>query len=246
MHPEHGDGKLVNAMNATVEMEPAPILDRLKATPALDGLTQAQLEEIANSSEVVRFPRGTLVVKEGDKTIGMYAVLSGSVRTYLSAKSTARTQMSPREVTISVDRPGSFIGDVAIVDNRARPVSVATVEDTELLLVSRDLLIRLLRANPSFALSMAASVARRYRDTANALRVIAFNNVYERVLALLRQNTVWEGSTQIVTGQWTHQAIAGLVGCSRGMVSRIVRDLMVDGYLDKKDGRFVILKALPD
>ena len=49
----------------------------------------------------------------------------------------------------------------------------------------------------------------------------------------------------MVNVRLTHQDIARMVGSSREMVSRILRDLQIDGYIDNDHKNVVILKDLP-
>lgn len=54
-----------------------------------------------------------------------------------------------------------------------------------------------------------------------------------------------EGGRLIVPEVMSQQAIANLVGASREMVSRILKDLRVGGYLGLDGRRIVILKKPP-
>jgi CRP/FNR family cyclic AMP-dependent transcriptional regulator len=43
----------------------------------------------------------------------------------------------------------------------------------------------------------------------------------------------------------THQRIASIVGASREMVSRIMKDLETGGYVRREGRRYLILRDLP-
>jgi CRP/FNR family transcriptional regulator, cyclic AMP receptor protein len=43
----------------------------------------------------------------------------------------------------------------------------------------------------------------------------------------------------------THQDMANRLGCSREMVSRLMKDLESGGYLTANNGRLTLLLALP-
>ena len=48
-----------------------------------------------------------------------------------------------------------------------------------------------------------------------------------------------------IAERMTHLAIAGRVGASREMVSRLLKDLERGGYLGVQDNRVVLFKKLP-
>ena len=51
--------------------------------------------------------------------------------------------------------------------------------------------------------------------------------------------------TQRVVERLTHQEMANRLGCSREMVSRLMKDLERGGYLVVEGSQFVLVKPLP-
>jgi CRP/FNR family cyclic AMP-dependent transcriptional regulator len=49
----------------------------------------------------------------------------------------------------------------------------------------------------------------------------------------------------VIAQRLTHQDIASIVGASREMVSRIMKDLTIGGYITVKDKKIVINDRLP-
>ena len=54
-----------------------------------------------------------------------------------------------------------------------------------------------------------------------------------------------EDGTRRVSERLTHQEMANRLGCSREMVSRLMKDLERGGYLQVQDSQFVLVKPLP-
>ena len=82
---------------------------------------------------------------------------------------------------------------------------------------------------------------RRARAATLSTKQLALNDVYGRLKALLETTTAT--SDEILL---THQAMAQRLGCSREMVSKLVKDLELGGYLERvANGRYRRLKALP-
>ncbi len=51
--------------------------------------------------------------------------------------------------------------------------------------------------------------------------------------------------TPSIAERLTHQALASEIGCSREMVSRLLKDLETGGYLAVRERRLTILRSLP-
>ena len=82
---------------------------------------------------------------------------------------------------------------------------------------------------------------RRARAATLSTKQLALNDVYGRLKSLVDEST---GDGRHL--ELTHQAIAQRLGCSREMVSKLVKDLELGGYLRRvAAGEYQRLKALP-
>jgi len=89
---------------------------------------------------------------------------------------------------------------------------------------------------------MMKALVRRIRVLTNSVRDLALLDVYGRVANLLQQGAA---SDKDQTLKLTHQEIAERVGSSREMVSRIMRELALGGYIEQTTGTIVVRKPLP-
>ena len=75
---------------------------------------------------------------------------------------------------------------------------------------------------------------------------LALNDVYGRLVQVLSGLAVEQpGGTRLIEERLTHQALAHRLGCSREMVSRLMKDLEHGDYVEARDGRLVLLRPLP-
>ncbi len=75
---------------------------------------------------------------------------------------------------------------------------------------------------------------------------MALNDVYGRLVLLLNSLAeVRPDGTRGIAERLTQQEIANRLGCSREMVSRLMKDLEVGGYL-RGNGGITLLKPLPE
>ena len=99
---------------------------------------------------------------------------------------------------------------------------------------------------PEFALELLSKVINRLRLTTTSARNLAFIDVYGRLTSvLLALAKPQEDGTLRIEERITHQEIASRAGCSREMVSRILKDLETGGYVRVEERRIVIEKKLP-
>jgi CRP/FNR family cyclic AMP-dependent transcriptional regulator len=75
---------------------------------------------------------------------------------------------------------------------------------------------------------------------------MALLDVYSRLKRLLEDRSEPQADgTRSFAERLTHQAIASEIGCSREMVSRLLKDLESGGYVTGGRGQLIIRNALP-
>ena len=78
------------------------------------------------------------------------------------------------------------------------------------------------------------------------MRQLALHDVYGRLkLLLVSLATVQPDGSLQVGERLTHQEMANRLGCSREMVSRLMKDLERGGYVQVHDNRYRLVKPLP-
>ena len=210
----------------------------LASTP--DPLTElpAPLRTLASRGVPQRYRKGTLLIQEGDLSDTLYIVLAGRVKAF-------STDDRDREIVYGVYGPGDYLGEMSL-DGGPRSASVITLEATSCILITRQTLRDHIAANPEFAFELLARVIHRARMATQSARSMALLDVYGRVAALLNELAVKQtDGTRVIEHCPTHKEIASRVGCSREMVSRLMKDLAVGGYLVAEPGRAVLARPLP-
>jgi CRP/FNR family cyclic AMP-dependent transcriptional regulator len=83
------------------------------------------------------------------------------------------------------------------------------------------------------------------RALTSNVKSLALLDVYGRVARTLLDLAENVDGQMIIVQKLTHQDIADMVGASREMVSRILKDLVSGGYITIKNKRFTINEKLP-
>ena len=210
----------------------------LENVPLFCGLSDAELAEIEQHGSVKTFRKNAIVINQGDETSSLYIILSGSVKVFISSE-------DGREVVLNHQRAGDYFGDLSLIDRQPRAASVMTTEPSRFMIISRDDFMRCLRNNPEIALNLIKPLTSRIRVLAQNVSNLALLDVYGRVAHTLLQQAHEENGQQ-VTDRLTQQEIADMVGASRAMVSRILKDLKAGGYISIDKKRIIVHQKLPD
>ena len=216
----------------------------MRATPSTEAdyavIPQPRLRALAQRGTVRRYRKNTVVMEEGDRGDLMLIVLAGRLRAY------SVSQHADREVTYGVYGAGDLVGEMSL-DGGARSASVMTLEATICSVVTRETVRNYIADEPEFAFDLIARVIERARRATHTARSLALTDAYGRLSELLTGLAVLQADgTKIVQERLTHQEIANRIGCSREMVSRLMKDLTTGRYLSQSSGRRVlILKTLP-
>ncbi len=196
------------------------------------------LRELARRGVAKRLRKGQLLIEEGDSGDALYIITKGRLRAFGSSD-------SGREITYATYGVGEYLGEMSL-DGGPRSASVQALEDGECVQITRETLLRHLAEHPAFALDLIAKVIRRARAATLSAKQMALNDVYGRLVLLL--NSLAEArpdGTRGIAERLTQQEIANRLGCSREMVSRLMKDLEVGGYL-RGNGGITLLKPLPE
>ena len=202
------------------------------------GLPREKLEMLQRCAQSRSYPRGAVVVSQGDDAHGMFVVRSGSLRDFLMHE-------NGRELTLSHHGAGDYFGELALLDEAPRSASVMTLEPCELLYIGRSDFLTMLRASPDSMGALLRNLVARIRTLTRNVHAFALEDVFGRIHRLFDTVATPEGEHWVVEPRLTQQEIANLVGASREMVNRIVRDLVAGGYIANERNRIVIRRKLP-
>jgi len=208
-----------------------------KTPPSPDILDDALLREMARRGGVRSWAPNTVLVTEEDRSDALYIILTGRVKAYGSAD-------DGREVVYATQGPGEYFGEMTL-DGGPRSASVITLEATSCAVVPGPEVRDFLAGNPDFALHLIRKLIRLARASTEHVKSLALEDVYGRVVRLLKKSAREEGGQLMLPEKLTQQDIAERVGSSREMVSRVFKPLFEGGYVEMRAGRIAILKKLP-
>lgn len=196
------------------------------------------LRALARRGEIRHYRKHTLLIEEGDRGDTLYLILAGRLRSYSSGD-------KGREITYGIYGPGEYLGEMSL-DGGPRSANVVTLDDCSCVVITRTTLRQHIAEHPEFAFELIAKLIRRARAATLSAKQLALNDVYGRLVQVLSGLAVEQpGGTRLIEERLTHQALAHRLGCSREMVSRLMKDLEHGAYVEARDGRLVLLRPLP-
>ena len=223
-------------MDLTAPTLRTPLPAALAAVPP--GLMSESLLALAERGEIRRYRKGTLLIQEGDQGDTLFIILSGRLRAFSAGD-------NDREITYGAYGAGEYIGEMSL-DGGPRSASVITLEASVCAVVGRRTLERYIAEHPGFAFELLSKVIRRARVATLNARQLALNDVYGRLKLLLGALAVPQPDGSLrVAERLTHQDMSNRLGCSRELVSRLMKDLERGGYVAVQAARIVLCKPLP-
>ncbi len=174
----------------------------MKPRPA-EVLPQSLLEAIAAVATVRSFPKGAIVVNEGDETDSLYVLLSGKARVFVA-------DAEGHEAQLNQIGAGVFFGEVTL-DGGLRSASVMALEECRCAVIKRAELDAFVARNPAFALHLVQKLASRVRALTENVRSLALMDVYGRVARLLLELAEEREGRQVIEGPLTQKVTVPLL-----------------------------------
>lgn len=209
----------------------------LENVPLFSGLPKEALAEIEQHGSVKSYKKHVIVINQDDETYSLYVILKGSVKVFVSGE-------DGREAVLNHQQAGDYFGDLALIDKQPRVASVMTTEPSKFMIISREDFLKCLSKNPEIAINLIKPMTSRIRMLAKNVSSLALLDVYGRVARTLLDQSEERGDV-LVTEKLTQQEIADMVGASRAMVSRILKDLKEGGYISIEKKHITIHHKLP-
>ena len=211
-------------------------LDLLRRVPLFSLLTVAQAEVLSGAVVKRRFKRGEVLVEQGQKSDALYILLTGRARVMAS-------DSRGREVILATLSQGDYLGEMSIIDNEPHSATVRAEVQTDVLTLGRAEFARCLTENASMSLVVMRGLVKRLRHADRKIESLALLDVYGRVAHALLEFAVPDAQGQLVIKEKiSRQDLAKMVGASREMVSRVMKDLEERGFIEALPSGATVLK----
>lgn len=195
------------------------------------------LETFLEHSHRRQYAAKTTIIHHGDKPDTLYYIIDGSVSVVIEDD-------EGREMILAYLNVEEFFGEMGLFDeNSNRSAWVVARTQVELAEINYDQFKRLAHQAPEILFALTSQICTRLRKTSVKVRDLAFLDVTGRVAATLEDLA---GQPDAITHpdgmqiRITRQEIARIVGCSREMVGRVLKELEERGLITARGKTMVI------
>jgi len=209
----------------------------LKSVPLFSLFSDVQLNQLLTCVQHRSYPRNTFILRAGEETDALYILLSGRVKVLIPDE-------EGHEVILSIIGPQEFFGEMGLLDDQARSASVEALEPCEMLRLSKAGFTNILKDNFDLAMLIIKNLVKRLREADRKIESLALIDVYGRVARLLIDLAQNQDGKWVVEHAPAKQEIARMIGASREMVSRVVKDLQGKGLIRAEKRRIYVLDKL--
>lgn len=189
---------------------------------------RSSLAEWLASHPARRVPRGRFLYFSGQPARSLFAVRGGLVKT-------TRPSLSGDEIIVSLHQRGEFFG-TSCLRSATRGEQAVALEASEVVEVSRDVVLAHLRCAPDAALELIAALSGRLDEAVERLESLTSAPVLERLvqtlLALSRRLAVdVEPGVALIGATLTQQELGQLISARREVVSALLNGLRSRGLI---------------
>jgi CRP-like cAMP-binding protein len=117
-------------------------------------LTLDELDLLIPNFKLVKYPKGATLFKEGDPGDYFGIVLSGK----LEVKK--QTEFKDKAIVLALLGKGSFTGELSMLDGQVRSAAVVAREDSEMFILTRDVLDKFMDENPHIGIKILKGIVR--------------------------------------------------------------------------------------
>jgi len=204
----------------------------LKNVPLFSALGDVELAAMLQTMQQRTYAPRTCILRAGEIGEGLYVVLSGRVRVLLD-------DGEGHEIIVAVYGANEFFGEIELMDGGPRLANYDCTHPTEVLHIPRKVVLEWLERDPALAMLLLRTVTRRLADAHQKIGNLALVNVYGRVArVLLEEGHEANGEWHVEPGA---EQIAAMVGASREMVSRVVKDMINRGIVRRYKRKLIVM-----
>jgi CRP/FNR family cyclic AMP-dependent transcriptional regulator len=204
----------------------------LKTVPLFSLLSDHQLAALFPAIQHRTYPRHSFMLRAGEKADALYVMLAGRAKVVID-------DGEGREVTLTVIGPNEFFGEMSLIDDKPRSASVEAIDQCEVLYIAKAAFMTCLKDNFEVAMMILRAVVGRLREADQKIASLALMDVHGRVARLIMDLAREVNDTWVVdTGS---EEMARMVGASREMVSRVLKEMRDSGLIRRDKRKIIVL-----
>jgi len=212
---------------------------KLKKVHFFQELEESDLAQVTSVTQERKVTKGNYIIFADDFASSVLFLTEGTAKVTLISE-------DGKEVMIYSLSEGDLFGEIAIITGEQRTANVVATSDCTILMISENDFKDQLAKNNGLAMALIKELAQRLYKANSKIESLAFFDVYGRVYRTLSElgEPMAKGDEEVlvIKNRPTHQELAHMVGTSREVVTRTLRDLELDGCIAIEDKRIELRK----
>ncbi len=200
-------------------------------------LNEDALEKFLSYSHKRRYPTKSLIIYAGDAPDALYYISEGSVAVLMNDD-------DGHEIVLAYLNQGDFFGEMGLFDHGSgRSAWVKARTECTLAEISYSKFRQLTQAEPDLMYAVASQMAARLRKTSRKVGDLAFMDVTGRIARTLLDLAKEPDAITHPDGMQiriTRQELGKIVGCSREMAGRVIKELEERGLISAAGKAIVV------
>src|SRR6056297_192110 len=212
-------------------------IKELRKIPIFYRLNDDSLKYISQIVSTRVYDKGEVILLEEDTGNNLYLIKSGRVKV-------TRINSDGDEVILTMLGEGEFFGEMAIFGGVTRSANVTALEKSEVLILTRQDFLSLLKKHPDISIYLLEEMASRLRKSDQLIKDLSLSNAEHKIaMSIVRLSEelgkIKQGQVEIEDLPY-QKDIANMAGTSRETVSRTLKKFEKKGYIEKKGRKLII------
>jgi len=185
------------------------------------------VERFLEHSHMKTYPARSVIIHAGDVPDTLYYITQGSVSVMIEDN-------SGHEMVMAYLNKGDFFGEMGLFDDQARSAWVVARTECQLAEIHYPQFKALAKDDPDILMLLARQMSDRLRETSRKVIDLAFVDVSGRIAHTLLELSRQPDAMTHPDGMQikiTRQELAKIVGCSREMAGRVLKELEESGLI---------------
>ena len=205
----------------------------LSTTFLFNSFNEMEIHLLSASASVKKVQKGEQIFSERSDATAFFIVISGKVKIY---------KLSPdgKEHTLHIHGPGDLVAEAAIFDSMRYPASCMAMEDSQLVRMSRDGFLALIKNHPELALKMMSGYSKRLRQFVAKIEELSLKDIKSRLAGYLLENSTEKNGVVTCRLVYSKKELASFLGTIPETLSRALAFLKQKKLIAEKDNTIII------
>ena len=208
----------------------------LETSSIFKHLTSEEVEMLNFEKDFRHYKRGDVLYREGNRISGFYCIHKGIIKVF-------KTGFDGKEQIIRFAKPGEIIAYRSVLSNEPACTSAKVIEDCQVCFIPTEILITLIKSNPSFSLELLRLACHELGEANSFITDIAQKTVRERLaeILLLLMNDFGIDEQNNLKIFLTREELANIVGTATESVIRLMSEFKSDKLVELNGRKIRIL-----